>query len=60
VKSIEKGEDVTNYDLFELGFQERLMQAKQKEAPKKAGASRISFNLFLLSCINNMMTREEF
>ncbi len=60
-ESIEKGEEVTNYDLFELGLS-GTPNAKQnkKKLLKKLELPEFLSTSSLLSCINNMMTREEF
>jgi len=60
-KSVEKGEPVTNYDLFELGLS-GTPNAKQnkKKLLKKLELPEFLSTSSLLSCINNMMTREEF
>ena len=59
--SVEKGEGVTNYDLFELGLS-GTPDAKQnkKKLLKKLELPEFLSTSSLLSCINNMMTREEF
>jgi ribonuclease M5 len=60
-ESVDKGKPVTSYDLFELGFsgtpnakQNKKKLLKALELPEFLSTSS------LLSCINNMMTREEF
>jgi ribonuclease M5 len=60
-ESVEKGEGVTNYDLFELGLS-GTPDAKQnkKKLLKKLELPEFLSTSSLLSCINNMMTREEF
>ena len=60
-ESIEKGEEVTNYDLFELGLS-GTPNAKQnkKKLLKKLELPEFLSTSSLLSCIDNMMTREEF
>ena len=60
-ESIEKTDPITNYDLFELGFS-GTPNAKQnkKKLLKKLELPEFLSSSSLLSCINNMMAREEF
>ena len=60
-QSINKENSITNFDLFELGLS-GTPNAKQnkKELLKKLELPEFLSTSALLSCINNMMTREQF
>lgn len=60
-KRVDRGEGITSYDLFELGFS-GTPNAKQnkKKLLKALDLPEFLSTSSLLSCINNMMTREEF
>ena len=60
-ESVDRGEPVTSYDLYELGFS-GTPNAKQnkKKLLKALDLPEFLSTSSLLSCINNMMTREEF
>ena len=60
-ESVDRGEPVTSYDLYELGFS-GTPNAKQnkKKLLRALDLPEFLSTSSLLSCINNMMTREEF